>query len=82
MAKKVAKKSIAKKATKKTTKTASTLAKAKAEAKKAGIKGISKEALLADYGRKAKAPGKRISKNGNVYYESRINRSDEKGSKL
>ena len=29
-----------------------------------------------DFGRKALMPGKRISKNGNVYWETRTNRSD------
>ena len=32
--------------------------------------------------RKALLPGKRISKNGKVYYESRANRSDVKGKKI
>lgn len=32
-----------------------------------------------DNQRKALKPGKRISKNGNVYYEARKNRSDIKG---
>lgn len=35
--------------------------------------------LKADKKRKALPPGKRISKNGNVYYEYRKNRSDVKG---
>lgn len=30
----------------------------------------------------ALAPGKRISKNGNVYYEYRKNRSDRRGSRV
>ncbi len=37
-----------------------------------------KSDLAADYKRKAKPAGKRISKNGNVYYENRANRSDSK----
>ena len=32
--------------------------------------------------RKALLPGKRISKNGNVYWETRKNRSDAKGSSI
>lgn len=35
-----------------------------------------------DIKRQALAPGKRISKAGNVYYESRRNRSDIVGKKL
>ncbi len=35
-----------------------------------------------DIVRKALAPGKRISKNGNTYWESRANRSDKPGKKL
>ena len=30
----------------------------------------------ADKARKAKKPGKRVSKNGNIYFESRLNRAD------
>ena len=30
-----------------------------------------------DNKRTAKKPGKRISKNGNIYYENRVNRSDK-----
>lgn len=37
-----------------------------------------KSDLAVDYKRKAKPAGKRISKNGNVYYENRANRSDSK----
>jgi len=59
------------------------LIKARAAAKKAGVKGLSKESLLEDYkGKKAKAPGKRKSADGNVYYENRVNRSDRKGTKI
>lgn len=35
--------------------------------------------LRKDLQRKAKPPGKRVSKNGNVYYEYRANRTDVKG---
>lgn len=35
-----------------------------------------------DEKRKALAPGKRISKTGKIYFESRRNRSDKVGSKL
>lgn len=35
----------------------------------------------ADGRKKALKPGKRISRNGNVYYESRRNRSDVRGRK-
>jgi hypothetical protein len=35
-----------------------------------------------DLGRIALTPGKRISKNGKVYWETRINRSDRSGSRL
>ena len=40
-----------------------------------------RKSLKQDNARKAKAPGKRISKNGNAYTETRRNRSDRKGSK-
>lgn len=36
----------------------------------------------ADIAIKALTPGKRISKNGNEYWETRRNRSDKKGSNL
>lgn len=35
--------------------------------------------LALDRKRRAKKPGRRVSKNGNVYYENRRNRSDVKG---
>tara|TARA_R110000765_G_scaffold275820_1_gene374096 strand:- start:9739 stop:10011 length:273 start_codon:yes stop_codon:yes gene_type:complete len=38
--------------------------------------------VLRDASRKAKLPGKRISKNGKVYYETRRNRSDAFRSNL
>jgi hypothetical protein len=42
-------------------------------------KGVDKER---DKERKALMPGKRMSKNGKIYWESRMNRSDSKSSKL
>lgn len=41
-----------------------------------------RKSVAQDRARKAKPPGKRISKTGKKYYESRKNRSDKKGSKL
>ena len=43
---------------------------------------VGKTTLIADVRRKALAPGKRISKTGNVYYETRKNRSDKVGGKI
>jgi hypothetical protein len=40
---------------------------------------IGRSNLARDRKRKALAPGKRISKTGNVYWETRKNRSDLKG---
>jgi len=40
------------------------------------------ESIQKDFDRKAKPPGKRVSKNGNVYYEYRRNRSDLPGRRL
>ncbi len=37
---------------------------------------------IRDVARKALRPGKRISKTGNIYYETRKNRSDSKGSMI
>ncbi len=37
---------------------------------------------IVDSKRKALLPGKRISKNGKVYWETRANRSDSRGSKV
>lgn len=34
------------------------------------------KSIFRDKSRKALQPGKRISKNGKIYYETRINRSD------
>lgn len=42
-------------------------------------KGVDKER---DKAREALMPGKRISKNGKIYWETRQNRTDAKGSKL
>lgn len=39
---------------------------------------IGKTSQVIDAARKALAPGKRRSKNGNIYYENRRNRSDLK----
>ncbi len=38
--------------------------------------------IARDIGRKARLPGKRISKTGKVYYETRVNRSDAAGKKI
>lgn len=38
--------------------------------------------IVADRGRKALLPGKRISSKGNIYWETRKNRSDLRGSKI
>lgn len=40
-----------------------------------------RKSLKADLRRKAMRPGYRISKSGNLYRETRKNRSDKKGSK-
>lgn len=37
---------------------------------------------IIDFKRTALLPGKRISKNGKIYYEKRKNRSDLKGKKI
>ena len=37
---------------------------------------------ITDKKRSALAPGKRISKNGNIYWETRKNRSDVKGKTI
>lgn len=42
--------------------------------------GTPNDSLKADRKRNAKAPGKRVSKSGNVYYERRRDRSDKPGS--
>lgn len=47
---------------------------------KVSDKQIGKSIKSIDAKRKALAPGKRVSKSGNIYYESRKNRSDLKGS--
>ncbi len=41
-----------------------------------------RKSIEKDRKRKALAPGKRISKNGNIYYERRRNRSDLKGKNI
>ena len=43
---------------------------------------LSKTDKLIDSKRKALLPGKRISKSGKVYWETRANRSDAKGKKV
>jgi len=40
------------------------------------------KSIKADRRRKALTPGKRISRNGKIYYERRKNRSDKKGSRI
>ena len=46
------------------------------------LKQVGKSIKAKDEKRKALAPGKRISKTGKVYWETRKNRSDSKGSKV
>ena len=53
--------------------------KTKAKVLKASTKQIGKSVMKLDKQRKAKAPGKRRSSTGNVYYEYRKNRTDVKG---
>ena len=43
---------------------------------------VGKSDIERDEVRKALMPGKRISKNGNTYWETRTNRSDSKGSSI
>jgi hypothetical protein len=43
--------------------------------------GVRKSIKL-DKKRKAKLPGKRVSKSGKIYYETRRNRSDIKGKRI
>ena len=43
---------------------------------------VGKTNVKADAKRKALAPGKRISKSGNIYWETRKNRSDVPGKKI
>ena len=43
---------------------------------------VGKTTINRDKVRKALAPGKRVSKNGKVYWETRKNRSDVPGTKL
>jgi hypothetical protein len=46
------------------------------------LKQVGKSNTLRDSKRRALAPGKRISKTGKVYWETRKNRSDAPGKKL
>ena len=41
-----------------------------------------RKSIVRDASRKARAPGLRLSKSGNKYWETRENRSDKKGSRL
>lgn len=41
-----------------------------------------RKSLSMDRARKAKPPGKRISKSGKTYYERRRNRSDRRGKRI
>ena len=45
-------------------------------------KQIGRTNIKRDVTRKALAPGHRISKNGNIYFENRKNRSDQPGKKI
>jgi hypothetical protein len=45
-------------------------------------KRTGKSDLERDKSRHALLAGKRISKNGNIYFEGRVNRSDSKGSNV
>jgi len=38
--------------------------------------------IVRDIGRGARLPGKRVSKNGKIYWETRVNRSDAPGKRL
>ena len=46
------------------------------------LEQVGKTNIKVDSKREALMPGKRISKSGNVYWETRKNRSDAKGSKV
>ena len=46
------------------------------------LKQVGKSDKVRDAERKALLPGKRISKTGNKYWETRKNRSDSKGSNI
>lgn len=46
---------------------------------KASEKQVGKSVQSRDKKRKALKPGKRVSRDGNIYYERRKNRSDRKG---
>ena len=45
------------------------------------LKQVGKSNASKDKSRKALKPGKRVSKSGNIYWETRKNRSDAVGSK-
>lgn len=49
---------------------------------KVSDKQIGTSIKVIDKMRKALAPGKRMSKSGNIYYERRANRSDKVGTKI
>jgi len=46
------------------------------------LEQVGKSDKLRDETRTAYPPGKRVSKNGNVYWETRKNRSDVRGKKI
>ena len=46
------------------------------------LKQVGSTTKVRDVVRKALAPGKRISKTGKIYWETRKNRSDQVGSKI
>ena len=46
------------------------------------LKQVGKTDKVRDEERKALMPGKRISKSGKIYWETRKNRSDQKGSRI
>jgi len=41
-----------------------------------------RKSITRDLMRKAKPPGKRVSFSGKIYYETRKNRSDKRGTRL
>ena len=43
---------------------------------------VGKSDKVIDESRKALVPGKRVSKKGNIYWETRKNRSDQKGTSI
>ena len=46
------------------------------------LEQVGKTSIKIDAKRKALAPGKRVSSSGNVYWETRKNRSDQVGKKI